>query len=174
MEKPQAKVAQKVLKATSQSAAVSWGSATAMLKGDQKERLNSKSKVHTFPKSPSKENTKPLEIRLHTQQRATKRAIFDHFVATKIYLIEQEKKQLEKLQKLIEEEEVRMLRKEMVPKAQLMPYFDRPFLPQRSNRRLTIPREPSLHMLSGRCWRCLSCRSELYRFYHCQFVKPIN
>lgn len=33
---------------------------------------------------------------------------------------------------MIEEEEIRMLRKEMVPKAQLMPFFDRPFLPQRS------------------------------------------
>lgn len=32
---------------------------------------------------------------------------------------------------MIEEEEVRMLRKEMIPRAQLMPFFDRPFFPQR-------------------------------------------
>lgn len=32
---------------------------------------------------------------------------------------------------MIEDEEVRMLRKEMVPRAQLMPFFDRPFYPQR-------------------------------------------
>jgi hypothetical protein len=32
---------------------------------------------------------------------------------------------------MIEEEEIRLLRKEMVPRAQLMPYFDKPFSPQR-------------------------------------------
>lgn len=32
---------------------------------------------------------------------------------------------------MLEEEEVRLLRKEMIPKAQLMPFFDRPFIPQR-------------------------------------------
>ncbi|MBA0825795.1 hypothetical protein Goarm_010712, partial [Gossypium armourianum] len=31
---------------------------------------------------------------------------------------------------MIEDEEIRCLRKEMVPKAQLMPFFDRPFFPQ--------------------------------------------
>ncbi|GMH05145.1 hypothetical protein Nepgr_006985 [Nepenthes gracilis] len=162
MEKPQAKVAQKVLTATSQSA-VSWGSATALIKGQQRDNLDDKEKA--FLKPTLKENTKPLEIKLRTQQRAAKRAIFNHFVETKLNLIEQEKKQLEKLQKLIEEEEIRIMRKEMVPKAQLMPYFDRPFFPQRSNRALTIPRDPSIHVLSSRCWRCISC-NELYRFQH--------
>lgn len=37
---------------------------------------------------------------------------------------------MNKLQ-MIEEEEVKMLRKEMVPKAQLMPRFNKPFHPQR-------------------------------------------
>lgn len=32
---------------------------------------------------------------------------------------------------MMEEEEIKMLRKEMVPRAQLMPLFDRPFFPQR-------------------------------------------
>lgn len=35
------------------------------------------------------------------------------------------------LLQMIEEEEVRMLRKEMIPRAQLMPFFDKPFFPQR-------------------------------------------
>ncbi|KAK2991162.1 hypothetical protein RJ640_015467 [Escallonia rubra] len=48
----------------------------------------------------AKENTKPVEIKLHTQQRAVKRAIFNYSVATKLYLMEQQKKQVEKLQKL--------------------------------------------------------------------------
>jgi hypothetical protein len=33
--------------------------------------------------------------------------------------------------KLAEEEEIKRLRKELVPKAQPMPYFDRPFIPRR-------------------------------------------
>lgn len=32
---------------------------------------------------------------------------------------------------MAEEEELRRLRKELVPKAQPMPYFDRPFIPRR-------------------------------------------
>lgn len=35
------------------------------------------------------------------------------------------------MEQMIEEEEIRLLRKEMVPRAQLMPYFDKPFSPQR-------------------------------------------
>lgn len=36
-----------------------------------------------------------------------------------------------KMKQMIEEEEIRLLRKELIPKAQLMPFFDRPFYPQR-------------------------------------------
>lgn len=32
---------------------------------------------------------------------------------------------------LEEEEEIKRLRKELIPKAQPMPYFDRPFIPRR-------------------------------------------
>ncbi|MBA0610145.1 hypothetical protein Gotri_012171, partial [Gossypium trilobum] len=56
--------------------------------------------------------------------------MFNYSVATKFYLLEIQKKQVEKVQKMIEDEEIRCLRKEMVPKAQLMPFFDRPFFPQ--------------------------------------------
>ncbi|XP_057500163.1 microtubule-destabilizing protein 60-like isoform X2 [Actinidia eriantha] len=106
--------------------------------------------VHKGSQRPAaKENTKPQDFKFHTQDRAVKRALFNYTVATKEYLIERQKKQIEKLQKIIEEEEVRMLRKEMIPRAQLMPFFDRPFFPQRSNRPLTVPREPSFHMMGG-------------------------
>ncbi|KAL9230625.1 hypothetical protein vseg_005953 [Gypsophila vaccaria] len=124
-----------------------------------------------FNRTSQKEHTKPKEIKLHTQQRAAKRASFNHFVATKLYFMEKQKQQEEKLQKMLEEEEIKHMRKEMVPKAQLMPYFDRPFFPQRSDMPLTIPREPSLHMLSHRCWRCTSC-NELY-FHHNHAMKAI-
>ncbi|CBI28633.3 unnamed protein product, partial [Vitis vinifera] len=103
-------------------------------------------------KPPTKENTKPVEFKLHTQQRALKRAMFNYSVATKLYFIEQQKKLEERVQKMIQEEEVKLLRKEMIPRAQLMPFFDRPFYPQRSNRPLTVPKEPCFHNLSSKCW----------------------
>ncbi|KAI4304722.1 hypothetical protein MLD38_040197 [Melastoma candidum] len=106
------------------------------------------------PKPVTKENTKPVDVKLHTQQRAAKRAIFNYTVATKLFLTEQQKKQEEKLRKMLEEEEVRMLRKEMIPRAQLMPLFDRPFLPQRSSRPLTVPREPGLGLTNSKSWTC--------------------
>ncbi|XP_027923044.1 uncharacterized protein LOC114180948 [Vigna unguiculata] len=125
------------------------------------------------PRSPPKENTKPQEFKLHTQERAVKRAMFNYAVTTKFYIMELQKKQEERLQKLIEEEEVRLLRKEMVPRAQLMPYFDKPFFPQRSSR--SVPRESCLHMMSGKCWSC-SVGNEIYNLHHYghQALKPIK
>ncbi|XP_011656218.1 protein TPX2 [Cucumis sativus] len=101
-----------------------------------------------------KENTRPHDFKLHTEQRAIKRAMFNYSVATKLFVIEQQKKQEEQLHKIIEEEEIRLLRKEMIPKAQLMPFFDKPFYPQRSKRPLTIPREPSVHLMRTKSWNC--------------------
>nr|GMC59292.1 protein TPX2 [Ipomoea batatas] len=125
------------------------------MRDEAKERQVDKNKQ----KSMVKESTKPQDIKLHTQQRAIKRALFNYSMATKLYIMEQQKKHLVKIQKMIEEEEIRTLRKEMVPRAQLMPYFDRPFYPQRSTRPLTIPREPNL--MSGKCSSCISCRSSM-------------
>ncbi|RZB72751.1 hypothetical protein D0Y65_036818 [Glycine soja] len=134
------KSALKFVKTTSQSAA-QWSSTNsrgmASRRSPPKEsymasrRSPPKESNMAPPRSPPKENTKPQEFKLHTQERAVKRAMFNYAVTTKFYIMELQKKQEEKLQKLIEEEEVRLLRKEMVPRAQLMPYFDKPFLPQR-------------------------------------------
>uniref|UniRef100_A0A7C9DQ81 TPX2 C-terminal domain-containing protein n=1 Tax=Opuntia streptacantha TaxID=393608 RepID=A0A7C9DQ81_OPUST len=82
-------------------------------------------------KPPVKECTKPIDLKLHSDVRAVERAEFDHEVAEKMMLIEQYRMERERLQKLEEEEEIRRLRKELVPKAQPMPYFDRPFVPKR-------------------------------------------
>ncbi|XP_050229179.1 microtubule-destabilizing protein 60 [Mercurialis annua] len=121
-------------------------------------------KFKTTQKPVAKEHTKPQEFKLHTSQRAYKRAMFNYSVATKIYLDQLQKKQIERVKKIIEEEEVRTLRKEMIPRAQLMPFFDRPFNPQRSNRPLTIPREPSFHMINSKSWNCHSAGNEVYHF----------
>jgi hypothetical protein len=44
---------------------------------------------------------------------------------------EQMRLERERQKELEEEEMIRQLRKELVPKAQPMPYFDRPFVPKR-------------------------------------------
>ncbi|KAH1196777.1 hypothetical protein GmHk_18G050725 [Glycine max] len=157
------------------------------------------------PRSPPRENTKPQEFKLHTQERAVKRAMFNYAVRNceqpvlilaisflrltmvvlhvctgddKILYHGAAKETRGKaakvnLEQLIEEEEVRLLRKEMVPRAQLMPYFDKPFFPQRSSR--SIPRESCLHMMSSKCWSC-SVGNEIYNLHHYghQTLKPIK
>ncbi|WOH09766.1 hypothetical protein DCAR_0729225 [Daucus carota subsp. sativus] len=97
-------------------------------------------------KPPVKESTKPVDLVLHSDVRAVERAEFDHQVAEKMSLIEQYKIEMERQQKLEEEEEIKRLRKELVPRAQPMPYFDRPFIPRRSEKQPTIPKEPRFHL----------------------------
>ncbi|KAK6127437.1 hypothetical protein DH2020_038826 [Rehmannia glutinosa] len=155
MESPNRKSAQKFLYLHYQSAVSSTNRGSSMKNILFQPPFSSN---NSFSGSWIKENTKPMEFRLHTQQRAAQRAIFDSSVSIKHYIIEQHKKQVEKVLKVIEEEEVRMLRREMIPRAQLMPLFDRPFLPQRSTRPLTVPREPSFRMASSKHGSRISCR----------------
>ncbi|KAJ7971051.1 protein TPX2 [Quillaja saponaria] len=105
-------------------------------------------------KPPVKENTRPVDLKLHSDIRATDRAEFDHQVAEKISMIEQYKMERERQRKLAEEEEVRRLRKELVPKAQPMPYFDRPFIPRRSMKNPTMPKEPRFHIPDHKKIKC--------------------
>ncbi|XP_038989973.1 uncharacterized protein LOC103718198 isoform X2 [Phoenix dactylifera] len=93
-------------------------------------------------KPPVKESTEPIDIVLHSDVRAVERAEFDHFVVERMNFAEQLRSERERQQKLEEEEEIRRLRKELVPKAQPMPYFDRPFIPKKSARPPTVPKEP--------------------------------
>ncbi|XP_078153916.1 uncharacterized protein LOC144549030 isoform X2 [Carex rostrata] len=97
------------------------------------------------PKSTPKEKTIKAEkiFRLHSEERALRRASFDYMMSSKLNSLGIIKRFEEKIMKVIEEEEIKVMRKEMVPKAQLMPIFDRPFYPQRSTRPLTAPKEPS-------------------------------
>lgn len=101
-----------------------------------------------------KDNTRPMDLKLHSDLRAVERADFDHQVAEKMSLIEQYKMERERQQKLAEEEEIRRLRKELVPKAQPMPYFDRPFIPRRSMKHPTVPREPKFHIPQHKKIKC--------------------
>ncbi|XP_020600035.1 protein TPX2 [Phalaenopsis equestris] len=108
-------------------------------------------KAHILEKLSAKEQTKPHSFRLHTEERAARRAGFNNMVASKISSLEILRRFEEKIQKVIEEEEIKIMRKDMVPKAQLMPIFDRPFLPKRSRRPLTVPKEPNFRLLSKNC-----------------------
>ncbi|XP_010259341.1 PREDICTED: protein TPX2 [Nelumbo nucifera] len=107
-------------------------------------------------KPPVKENTKPIDLKLHSDVRAIERAEFDHHVAEKLNLIEQYRMERERQQKLAEEEEIKQMRRELVPKAQPMPYFDRPFIPKRSTKHPTIPREPKFHIPQHKKIKCMS------------------
>ncbi|PPD82728.1 hypothetical protein GOBAR_DD20343 [Gossypium barbadense] len=93
-----------------------------------------------------KENTRPVDPRLRSEIRASERSEFDLQVAEKMILIEHYKMERERRDKMAEEEEIQKLRKELVPKAQPMPVFDRPFLPTRSSKNPTMAREPKFHM----------------------------
>ncbi|KAL1322790.1 hypothetical protein AAHE18_14G222400 [Arachis hypogaea] len=113
-------------------------------------------------KPPVKEITQPIDLQLHSDVRAMDRAEFDHQVAEKLSLIEQYKLEKERQQKMAEEEEIKRLRRELVPKAQPMPYFDRPFIPRRSVKNPTIPKEPQFHIPHHKKIKCsLSYSSDL-------------
>ncbi|XP_059452613.1 microtubule-destabilizing protein 60-like isoform X2 [Corylus avellana] len=105
-------------------------------------------------KPPVKEITRPVDLKLHSDMRAVERAEFDNQVAEKLSLFEQYKMERERQQKMAEEEEIRRLRKELVPKAQPMPYFDRPFIPRRSMKHPTIPKEPKFHIPQQKKIKC--------------------
>ncbi|KAG6602528.1 Protein TPX2, partial [Cucurbita argyrosperma subsp. sororia] len=120
-------------------------------------------------KPPVKENTRPVDLVLHSDVRAVERADFDHQVAKKLTLLEQYKMERERQQKMAEEEEVRRLRKELVPKAQPMPYFDRPFIPRRSAKLPTLPREPKFHIPQQKKIKsCLSWTDDMMSHYSFQ------
>ncbi|XP_010420215.1 PREDICTED: protein WVD2-like 4 [Camelina sativa] len=106
-----------------------------------------------------KDITRPVDLMLHSDVRAVERAEFDYQVAEKMSVIEQYKMERERQQKLAEEEEIRRLRKELVPKAQPMPYFDRPFIPRRSSKHPTAPRDPKFHIPQHKKIRCCSSSS---------------
>ncbi|XXG63467.1 hypothetical protein AAC387_Pa05g1656 [Persea americana] len=101
-------------------------------------------------KPPMKDNTTPLDLILHSDVRAVERAEFDNHVAEKLSLMEQYRLKKERQQKLEEEEEIRRLRRELVPRAQPMPYFDRPFIPKRSLKHSKTPKESRFRFLNTR------------------------
>ncbi|XBI80705.1 hypothetical protein VPH35_089794 [Triticum aestivum] len=117
-------------------------------KGGQDSATHDESKrrsptSQTSPKRSTKHEQPLSYCRLHTEERAIRRAGYNYQIASKINTEEIIRRFEDKLSQVMEEREIKMMRKEMVPKAQLMPAFDKPFHPQRSRRPLTVPKEPS-------------------------------
>ncbi|CAN6320963.1 unnamed protein product [Urochloa humidicola] len=104
-----------------------------------------------------KERTEPVDLVLHSDVRALERAEFDQYVLERNNFAEQQRLEWERQQELEEQERIRQLRRtELIPKAQPMPYFERPFIPKRSTKPATIPIEPKFHLrpekLSCNAW----------------------
>lgn len=93
-----------------------------------------------------KERTEPIDLVLHSDVRALERAEFDQHVLERNMFADQQRLEWERQQELEEQERIKQLRRtELIPKAQPMPYFDRPFIPKRSSKPATIPVEPKFH-----------------------------
>ncbi|CAK9276061.1 unnamed protein product [Sphagnum jensenii] len=101
-----------------------------------------------------KEHTRPVEFTLLSEIRAHERAEFDNYVAERNFQMELRRREEERMQQLEAQEEIRRMRRVMVPRAQLMPYFDQPFIPQRSSKRLTMPKEPNFHHIQNKKMKC--------------------
>ncbi|KAM0862327.1 hypothetical protein ACQ4PT_045327 [Festuca glaucescens] len=94
---------------------------------------------------PMKEPTEPFDVVLHSAVRAVGRARFDHQISQRNIFLEKLELERERQQKMDEEIEIKQLRKEQVPRAIPMPDFSRPFVPKRSVKPQTVPREPRFH-----------------------------
>nr|AQX44124.1 hypothetical protein [Apostasia odorata] len=134
---------------------------TEMLKEEEKRRIPiaqglpwTTDEPECLIKPPVKDCTEPIDIILHSDVRAIERADFDNYVSMRLQLIEREKLERERRHKLEKEEEIKRLRRKLIPRAQLMPYFDRPFIPKRSTKPETVPKEPRFH--AGSCSKCMS------------------
>ncbi|XP_078430232.1 TPX2 (targeting protein for Xklp2) protein family isoform X2 [Wolffia australiana] len=141
-----------------------------MLQAEEKKRIPiaqglpwTTDEPESLAKPPVKETTEPVDLVLHSDVRAAERAAFDNFVAERLTLVEKMKMEREQQRKIEEEEEIKRLRKELVPIAQPMPYFDRPFIPKRSSKPQTVPKEPKFYVRPHR--PCLSDEVELITFH---------
>uniref|UniRef100_A0ACD5XN17 Uncharacterized protein n=1 Tax=Avena sativa TaxID=4498 RepID=A0ACD5XN17_AVESA len=94
---------------------------------------------------PTKEPTEPFDVVLHSTVRAVGRARFDHQIMERNVFLEKLEQEKERQQKIDEEIEIKQLRKEQVPRAHPMPDFSKPFVPKRSVKPQTVPREPRFH-----------------------------
>ncbi|KAG6543299.1 hypothetical protein Mapa_015213 [Marchantia paleacea] len=107
------------------------------------------------PKPPVKQPTKHVDFTHHSDSRAVSRAEFDYYVAERQMYMDMQREEEERQRQIAEQEEIKRLRREMVPRAQLMPFFDQPFMPSRSSKRLTVPKEPNFKTRQNKRAKCM-------------------
>ncbi|KAL2613291.1 hypothetical protein R1flu_024983 [Riccia fluitans] len=73
-----------------------------------------------------------------------------HHVSEKSLRADEEKQEKEKRMQLEAEEEIKKMRKQMIPHARRMPFFDLPFKPHRSTKSLTVPRSTKFQTLKSK------------------------
>ncbi|KAJ0229340.1 Protein TPX2 [Hirschfeldia incana] len=84
---------------------------------------------------------------LHVEHRAVERADFDQKIKEKENQYKRYREESEAAKMVEEERNLKQMRKTMVPHARPVPNFNKPFLPQRSNKETTKPKSPKLRVI---------------------------
>ncbi|XP_010482506.1 PREDICTED: protein TPX2-like [Camelina sativa] len=91
--------------------------------------------------------TEIQEFNLHVEHRAVERADFDHKIKEKENQYKRYREESEAAKMVEEERALKQMRKTMVPHARPVPNFNKPFLPQKSNKGTTKPKSPNLRVI---------------------------
>ncbi|CAH8313443.1 unnamed protein product [Eruca vesicaria subsp. sativa] len=99
------------------------------------------------PEKVRKPLTEIQEFNLHVETRAVERADFDHKIKEKENQYKRYREESEAAKMVEEERFLKQMRKTMVPHARPVPNFNKPFLPQKSNKEITKPKSPNLRVV---------------------------
>ncbi|MFW9777119.1 WVD2 family protein, partial [Brucella melitensis] len=84
---------------------------------------------------------------LHVEHRAVGRADFDQKVNEKENQYKRYREESEAAKMVEEERYLKQMRKTMGPHARPVPNFNKPFVPQKSNKETTKPKSPKLRVI---------------------------
>ncbi|CAF1923604.1 hypothetical protein Bca4012_069652 [Brassica carinata] len=99
------------------------------------------------PEKVRKPLTEIQEFNLHVETRAVERADFDQKIKEKENQYKRYREESEAAKMVEEERFLKQMRKTMVPHARPVPKFNKPFLPQKSNKEITKPKSPNLRVI---------------------------
>ncbi|CAF2309973.1 unnamed protein product [Brassica napus] len=99
------------------------------------------------PEKVRKPLTEIQEFNLHVEHRAVERADFDQKIKEKENQYKRYREESEAAKMVEEERFLKQMRKTMVPHARPVPNFNKPFLPQKSNKEITKPKSPNLRVI---------------------------
>ncbi|CAH8251063.1 unnamed protein product [Arabidopsis lyrata] len=91
--------------------------------------------------------TEIQEFNLHVEHRAVERADFDHKIKEKENQYKRYREESEAAKMVEEERALKQMRKTMVLHARPVPNFNKPFLPQKSNKGTTKAKSPNLRVI---------------------------